>query len=147
MLIDQITTDMKIAMREKDTIRLTTIRHIRSELLLISKESKDTVLTDQQALTCIEKLLKQRRESAKQFRAANREDLASKEDEEADILKAYLPEPLDEDQIHKLIDQAFAELKPEGIRDMGKIVSHLKNQLAGRADMSRVSQIVKERLA
>jgi hypothetical protein len=146
MLMDQITADMKTAMREKDTVRLTTIRNIRSELLLLSKESKDAVVTDQQALACIEKLLKQRRESAKQFRAADREDLAVKEDAEADILKTYLPEPLSEDEIKQLIDQAFAELNPEGMRDMGKVIGHLKGQLAGRADMGQVSQIVKARL-
>jgi hypothetical protein len=146
MLVDQITADMKTAMREKDTVRLTTIRNVRSEILLLSKESKDAVVTDQQAMACVEKLLKQRRESAKQFRAADREDLAAKEDQEAEILKGYLPEPLSEDEINQLIDQAFAELKPEGMRDMGKVIGHLKSQLAGRADMGQVSQIVKGRL-
>jgi uncharacterized protein YqeY len=147
MLVDQITADMKAAMRDKDAIRLMTIRLLKSEILLLSKESKDAVVTDEQAIACVEKLIKQRRESARQFRAADREDLAVKEDQEAEILKVYMPEPLNEASIHQLIDQAFCELKPEGIRDMGKVVSHLKNQLAGRADMAQVSQIVKARLA
>ena len=146
-LVDQITADMKTAMREKDTLRLSTIRHVRSEILLLSKESRDAVVTDQQALTCVEKLMKQRRESAKQFRAANREDLAEKEDQEAEILKKYLPEPLSENEIASLIDQAFAKLQPAGMRDMGKVVAHLKDQIAGRADMGLISLQVKARLS
>jgi uncharacterized protein len=145
-LVDQITADMKSAMRNKDTVRLTTIRMLRSEFLLISKEQKDAVVSDEQALACVEKLVKQRRESAKQFRAANREDLAEKEDQESQILKAYLPEPLSDDEVSALINQAFDELKPEGMRDMGKLIGHLKGQMAGRADMGQVSKQVKERL-
>ena len=146
-LVDQITADMKTAMRDKDTLRLSTIRHVRSEILLLSKESRDAVVTDQQALTCVEKLMKQRRESAKQFRAANREDLAEKEDQEAEILKKYLPEPLSENEIASLIDQAFTKLQPAGMRDMGKVVAHLKDQIAGRADMGLISLQVKARLS
>lgn len=146
-LVDQITADMKTAMRNKDTLRLTTIRMLRSELLLISKESKDAVVTDEKAVACAEKLVKQRRESAKQFRAAGREDLAEKEDQECKILQAYLPEPLSESEVAQLIDQAFDTLKPEGMRDMGKIIGHLKGHMAGRADMGQVSKIVKERLS
>jgi len=145
-LINQLTADMKIAMRNKETLRLNTIRNVRSEILLLSKEGKGTVVTDQQALACIDKLLKQRRESAKQFRAANREDLAEKEDQEAEILKAYLPEPLTKDELALLIEDAFTKLQPTGMRDMGKIIAYLKDQIAGRADMSQVSEDVKARL-
>ncbi len=145
-LIEQITADMKSAMRDKDTVRLTTIRMLRSELLLLSKEKKDAVVTDEQALACVEKLVKQRREAAKQFRAADREDLAVKEEQETEILKIYLPEPMSDDEVASLINQAFDELKPEGMRDMGKVIGHLKAKLAGRADMGQVSQQVKARL-
>lgn len=145
-LIEQITTDMKSAMREKDTVRLTTIRMLRSEILLLSKEKKDAVVTDDQALACVEKLVKQRREAAKQFRAADREDLAEKEDQESLILKVYLPEPMSDNEVAALIDQAFDELKPDGMRDMGKVIAHLKGKFAGRADMGQVSQQVKARL-
>ena len=145
-LVDQITADMKTAMREKDSLRLTTLRMLKSELLLISKAAKDAPVTDQQAMTCIEKLVKQRKEAARQYQGANREDLADKELQEAQVLQAYLPEPMSEAELTALIDQVFAELKPEGMRDMGKVVGQLKAKTAGRADMAAVSQQVKARL-
>lgn len=145
-LADQITADMKTAMREKDSLRLTTLRMLKSELLLLSKEAKDATLSDEKALACVEKLVKQRKEAARQYQAANREDLADKELQEAQILQTYLPEPMSEAELNVLIDQVFTELKPEGMRDMGKVVATLKAKTAGRADMAAVSQQVKARL-
>lgn len=146
-LSEQIVADIKDAMRAKDTLRTSTLRMLRSELLLLTKTANaDEQVTDSQVITIVEKLIKQRKDSANQFRAADREELAQKEELEASILAAYLPEQLSEDEISTLIDSAFAEVKPETMRDMGKIMAILKPQLAGRADMGQVSQIIKSRL-
>lgn len=142
----RINEDMKSAMRAKDTERLSAIR-----LLLAAIKQKEVdervALTDTDVIGVIEKLLKQRRDSISQFLAAQRKDLADKEQFEVTVLEAYMPQPLSESEVAALIEQAIAASGASGMKDMGKVMAELKPKLAGRADMSAVSNKLKARLS
>ena len=146
-LSDQIVADIKTAMRARDTLRLTTLRMLRSDLLLLSKSQDDAPATDAQVIDLAVKMVSKRKDAAKQFRQAKREDLAEKEDLESTILSHYLPTPLSASELSTLIEAAFDQVKPEGMRDMGKLMGILKPQIAGRADMGAISQQLKDRLS
>ena len=143
---ERITEDMKAAMRAREPQRLSTIR-----LLLAALKQKEiderVVLADADVLAIIEKLIKQRRDSISQYLAAKRQDLADVESYEVNLLQAYLPQQLAEGEILAEIDLAIAEFGTASAKEMGKIMSILKARLAGRADMSRVSALVKTKLA
>lgn len=141
----QITGDMKDAMRSGDKERLATIRLI---LAAIKKEEVDSrsELSDEQILTQLDKMQKQRRESITQFEAANRVDLADKEKQELEIIKGYLPEQLSAEEISELISSAISNTGASSMRDMGKVMGILKPQLQGRADMGAVSAQLKSLL-
>ena len=144
-LKDTIQADMKAAMRAGDKQRLGTIRML---LAAIKQREVDerTELDDSAVLQIVEKLIKQRREAAAQFAAANRTDLQHKEESEAELLQAYLPEPLDAASLDTLIDTVIGETGASSIRDMGKVMNAIRAQAQGRADMGLVSQKVKARL-
>ena len=137
---------MKAAMRARDAARLSAIR-----LLLAALKQREVderiVLTDADVLSVIEKMLKQRRESIVQFEKAARTDLAEVEKFEVGVLSAYLPQQLGEDEIQKEIQSVIAETGASGIKDMGKVMAALKPRLAGKADMAKVSGLVKGRLS
>lgn len=145
-LIETINEDIKSAMRSKDSERLTTLRMLKAA---IKQRDIDTqsVATDQDALAIINKMVKQRKESTEQYLAAQRPELAEKEQLEINILTAYLPEQLDEAAILNAIDQAITESGAQSIKDMGAIMGLLKSQLQGQADMSIVSKHVRTRLS
>ena len=145
-LIETINEDIKSAMRSKDSERLTTLRMLKAA---IKQRDIDTqsVATDQDALTIINKMVKQRKESTEQYLAAQRPELAEKEQLEINILTAYLPEQLDEAAILTAIDQAITESGAQSIKDMGAVMGLLKSQLQGQADMSIVSKHVRTRLS
>jgi uncharacterized protein YqeY len=144
-LKEQITEDMKTAMRARDTARLGTVR-----LLLSAMKQKEVderaVLTDADILAIIDKMVKQRRESIAQFEKAGRNDLADGEKAEIAVLSAYLPQQLGEAEVAKAIEAAIAETGAAGAKDMGKVMGLLKSRLAGRADMGKVSGLVKAKL-
>lgn len=144
-LKQQITEDMKTAMRAKDTQRLGAIR-----LLLAAIKQREVderiELSDEQVIAAIEKMLKQRRESISQYEAANRQDLADVEKLEVSVLQGYMPQPLSEQEIEALVAEAISASGAAGIKDMGKVVGLLKPRMAGRADMGKVSAMVKARL-
>ena len=133
-------------MRARDAARLSAIR-----LLLAALKQREVderiVLTDADVLSVIEKMLKQRRESIVQFEKAARTDLAEVEKFEVGVLSAYLPQQLGEDEIQKEIQSVVAETGASGIKDMGKVMAALKPRLAGKADMAKVSGLVKGRLS
>ena len=137
-----IIEDMKDAMRAGDKARLGAIR---MALAAIKQKEVDERITldDEAVLTVLEKMLKQRRESITQFRDAGREDLAKREEAEAEILTAYMPEPLAEDELGAIVKAAISETGAESMRDMGKVMAIVKAQAQGRADMSAVSAMVK----
>jgi len=145
-LKEQLTDDMKAAMRAKESGRLAAVRLIISEVK--RKELDDqTELNDTQVLAVIEKMIKQRKDSITQFEAGNRPDLADIEKAEMAILSAYMPAGLSDDEIAAEVTAAVAATGATGPQDMGKLMGVLKPKLAGRADMTVVSALVKKALA
>ena len=145
-LQQQITEDMKNAMRAKDSARLTTIRMLTAAIKQKEVDER-VVLTDADVLAIVDKLVKQRRDSVAAFEKAERADLVEKEQAEIEILTAYLPKALTDAEIADEIASAIASLGVSGPQGMGKVMADLKPRLAGRADMTRVSGLVKAALA
>ena len=145
-LKDQITEDMKTAMRAKDSERLGTIR-----LLLAALKQKEVdervVLDDAAVIAIVDKLIKQRKDSLEAFQKAERKDLADKEAAELVVLQAYLPARLSADEVLAEVKAIVAELDAKGPGDMGKVMGAVKAKLAGKADMGQVSAAVKTALA
>ena len=145
-LKNRITEDMKSAMRAKDTARLSALRLLLAAIKQREvDERKD--LTDADIVSVIDKMLKQRRDSVTQYEAAKRQDLADAEKFEMTVLQAYMPQALSEAEIAAAVAAAVAESGAQGPQDIGKVMAVLKPKLAGRADMTAVSKLVKERLA
>lgn len=142
----RINEDMKAAMRAKESDRLKAIR-----LLLAAMKQREVderiELSDADVVAIIDKMLKQRRESIAQFEQAGRQDLVQAEQSEIDVLRAYMPQPLGEAEIEVLVTEAIAASGAKSPRDMGAVMTELRPRLAGRADMSKVSQLVKSRLS
>ncbi len=144
-LKENINEDMKSAMRSKDTARLGAIRLLQSALK--QKEVDERInLNDEDILVIIEKMLKQRRDSIDAFKNANRQDLVEKEEFEVAVLQEYMPEPLTDDEIMKIIDQAIVNTGSSSMKDMGAVMNAIKQQLSGRANMADVSQKIKSKL-
>jgi uncharacterized protein YqeY len=145
-LKDQITEDMKTAMRAKDSERLGTIR-----LLLAALKQKEVdervVLDDAAVVAIVDKLIKQRKDSFEAFQKADRKDLADKEAAEMVVLQAYLPARLSADEVAAAVKAIVVELGASGPGDMGKVMGAVKARLAGKADMGQVSAAVKAALA
>ena len=145
-LKDQITEDMKAAMRARDTERLGTIRLLQAAMK--QKEVDERVTLDDAAVIAIvDKLIKQRKDSVAAFTQAARQDLADKESTEITVLQAYLPARLSEAEINAAVAAIVAELGAAGPGDMGKVMGAVKTRLAGKADMGLVSAAVKAALA
>lgn len=144
-LVAQIKEDMKTAMRSKDMPRLSTIRLILAAVKQYEVD-KRIEIDDANLVILLEKMLKQRRDSIVQFEKAGRDELAKQEQFESDIIQTYLPEPLSEEEVVALIEQALKDTGAESMKDMGKVIGLLKPQLQGRADMAKVSALVKQKL-
>ena len=145
-LKDQITEDMKTAMKAKDSARLLTIRGLLAALK--QKEVDERVTLDDAAVIgIVDKLIKQRKDSISQFSAAGRTDLVDKETAELKVLEGYLPQRLGADEIAAEVAKIVAETGASGPGDMGKVMGAVKAQLAGKADMGQVSAAVKAALA
>ncbi len=145
-LKSQLNDDVKTALRAGDKARLSVLR---MALAAIKQREVDEriELDEAQELATLEKMIKQRRESAAQYDSGQREDLAAKERAEIELLSAYLPAQLTDAELDALVDAALAETAATSVRDMGKVMALLKQRAAGRADMGQVSQRVKARLA
>jgi uncharacterized protein YqeY len=142
----RIQDDMKSAMRAGDKERLATIRLILAAIK--QREVDERIqLDDAQVLAVLEKMVKQRRESIAQFEAGGRADLVAKESAELAVLAAYMPEPLSEPELDRLIAATIAETGAASIKDMGKVMSALKPKVQGRADMGALGARVKARLS
>jgi len=145
-LKQQLTDDMKAAMKSGDKERLATIRLINAAIK--QKEVDERIeITDDAVLAVLEKMVKQRKDSIGQYEAAGREDLAAVERAELAVIDAYLPAKLGEAEILAAIDAAIAQTGAAGPADMGKLMGVLKPRLAGQADMGQVSALVKKKLA
>ena len=145
-LKDQITEDMKTAMRAKDAERLLTIRGLLAAMKQREVDERIT-LDDAAVIAIIDKLVKQRKDSIAQFTTGGRQDLADKESAELTVLEGYLPQRLDAAAIASEVAAVVAELGAAGPSDMGKVMAAVKTRLAGKADMSLVSAAVKQALA
>jgi len=141
----QIQEDVKSAMRARDQKRLTALRLITAAIKQVEVD-KRIEMDDKAVLAVLDKMVKQRRDSLEQYQAAGRDDLASQEKFELDLIAVYLPEALSADELAALIEQAVAETGASSIRDMGTVMNKLREQVQGRADMKAVSSAVKEKL-
>ena len=141
----QISDDVKAAMRSKDKERLAALRLIQAAFK--QREVDERIeLSDEQVIAILDKMAKQHRDSIEQFNQAGRTDLAEKEQYELDIIDAYLPAKLSDEEINALIEEAISSTGAESIKDMGKVMGVLKGKLQGRADMGKVSGLIKSRL-
>ncbi len=142
----RISEEMKQAMRDKATARLSTIRMLLAAIKQREIDERIT-LDDAQVLGVIEKMIKQRRESIVQFEKGARPDLVANEQAELDLLLTYMPAQMGDDEIASAVDAALAQTGAKTPADMGKVMALLKPQLAGRADMGKVSALIKSKLA
>lgn len=147
-LQDKVMTAMKEAMKNKDANALTSLRAIKSELLLAQTEtgSKEN-LTEEQEIKILQKLVKQRKDSAAIFTEQGREDLSQPELDQAAVIEQFLPEQLSEDEIAKIISAIIAKTGASGMKDMGKVMGLVSQELAGKADGKTISSIVKDKLS
>ena len=145
-LKSQLQSDMKSSMKSGDKGRLGVIRLMLAAIKQI--EVDERIELDNARITAVlDKMAKQRRESITQFDLAGRDDLTAIEQAELKIIQEYLPEALSEDEINELVEQSIASTSAVSIKDMGKVMGMLKPQLQGRADMGKVSQLIKSRLS
>lgn len=148
-LSQQITEDMKSAMREKNTVALNTIRMLKSAIknAAIEKGGADAELNDAEIVSVIRKQVKTRQDSITQYEAAGRQELADKEKEEIAVLEGYLPQAMSEAEIAVLIDAAIAEVGATSKKEMGQVMKLVQERAAGRADGKALSQAVMARLS
>jgi len=144
-LVDQVKAAMKAAMKAREKQTLATIRLIQAEYKRVEVDERIEI-DDVRALSIMDKMVKQRRDSAKQYRDAERPELADQEDAEIAIIQTFLPAQLSAEEIDALIDDALAGIEAEGMAAMGALMGKLKPQLQGRADMGEVSKRVKAKL-
>jgi uncharacterized protein YqeY len=141
----RISEDMKNAMRAKDSARLGAIRLLQSAIK--QREVDERIeLNDGQVIEAIEKMLKQRRDSISQYEAANRHDLADVEKFEVTVLQEYLPQALTDDEVAAILEQVISETGAADIKDMSKVMAAVKPLVVGRADMGKISGLIKTRL-
>lgn len=142
---EQILNDLKEAMKAQDKKTLAVIRMVKGAMQM-EELNKKKELNDDEVIALIAKQIKTRKESIVEFEKGNRQDLIDATNEEINILNKYMPEQLSEEEVNKIIDEIFEEVKPESMRDMGKIMGQANAKLKGRADMSIVSSIIKNKL-
>ncbi|KTD23157.1 GatB/YqeY domain-containing protein [Legionella londiniensis] len=143
---EQISNDLKEAMRAKDKQQLETLRLINAAVKQVEVDERVEV-DDVRMLAILDKLAKQRKESISQFKSAGRDDLVAQEEYELGIINRYLPVPLTNEEVKALIDNAIDTVGAKQMSDMGKVMAILKPQMQGRADMSKVSSLIKEKLS
>lgn len=147
-LQDKVMAAMKDAMKEKNQEALAALRAVKSEILLAQTEtgSKEE-LTEEQEIKILSKLVKQRKDSAAIFSQQNRADLAEPELAQAEIISQFLPAQLSEEEIEKVVEETISKVGAEGMKDMGKVMGIVNQQLAGQADGKTISTIVRAKLA
>jgi uncharacterized protein YqeY len=145
-LTSKIQADMRSGMKSKNADLVSTIRLLLAAIKQQEIDKREQ-LTDSDVLTIVEKLVKQRRESIKIYTEAGRNDLASKESAELEILTTYMPKQLSDEEVELIIQETLSSLDAREPKDMGKVMAALKTQLSGKADLSRVSTRVRELLS
>lgn len=151
MIKEKIKSEMILAMKSKDNERLTTIRGIvakvkEKEIEMRTSESQPE-LDDTGILVVMQQMIKQRNDSISEYTKANRADLAEKESREITVIRSFMPQPLNENEVTEAIKSAISELKAESIKDMGKVVNYVKDKYVGRIDPASVSKKIKDLLS
>lgn len=154
MLLDSIKKDLKIAMKAKETLKISTLRMITSSIKNIEinnrtsskDESSNESLSDNEIIQLLTKMIKQRKESAEIYSKSNRNDLEKKENDEIEIIEQYMPSQINDDEIDKLINEIIDETGSSSIKDMGRVMTILKEKYSGQMDFGKASLIVKEKL-
>ena len=145
-MYDKIKSDIVSALKEKDTLKLQTLRGIKGEVDL-EHINKKVEINDDLVITVLSRGIKTRRESIVEFEKGNRQDLIEKTQSEIDLLQTYLPAQLSDEEINKVLDDAFNKVNPTSAKEMGLIMREVTPLLKGKADMGKVSSMIKERLA
>lgn len=149
-LNDQLTEDLKQAMRAKDQARLRTVRSLRAAIKQKEIEERhggEAHLSEEQIIAVVQKQAKQRREAIEQYEQAGRDDLMAKEREELDIIETYLPKQLGDDEIRSVVEEIVAAIGASSMRDMGRVMSAALQQLQGRAEGRRINEIARALLS
>ena len=154
MLLDSIKKDLKIAMKAKENLKISTLRMITSSIKNIEinnrtsskDESSNESLSDNEIIQLLTKMIKQRKESAEIYKESDRSDLEKKENDEIEIIEKYMPSQINDDEIDKLINEIIDETGSSSIKDMGRVMTILKEKYSGQMDFGKASLIVKEKL-
>jgi len=145
-LFNKLQEEMKAAMKSGDKDKLSTIRMLISEIKKVQIDSKKE-LSDEEIISILQKYIKQRKEAYAQYEQAGRKDLAEKELKEIEIVQQFLPPPLSEEELIKIVEETIQEVGASSIKDMGKVVKAVMDKVKGRAEGSLTSKIVKEKLS
>jgi uncharacterized protein YqeY len=145
-LFNKLQEEMKAAMKSGDKDKLSTIRMLISEIKKVQIDSKKE-LSDEEIISIMQKYIKQRKEAYAQYEQAGRKDLAEKELKEIEIVQQFLPPPLSEEELIKIVEEIIQEVGASSIKDMGKVVKAVMDKAKGRAEGSLISKIVKEKLS
>ena len=150
MLLDLIKEDLKIAMKAKDSLTVSTLRMVTSAIknVEINNRASDSSgsINESEIIQLISKMIKQRKESAEIFSTSDRKDLEKKENDEIKIIQKYMPLQIDDSKINSILDEAIKETDSVQIRDMGKVMSFLKDNYSGQLDFGKVSGMLKDKL-
>ena len=150
MLLDLIKEDLKIAMKSKDSLTVSTLRMVTSAIknVEINNRASDSSgsINESEIIQLISKMIKQRKESAEIFSTSDRKDLEKKENDEIKIIQKYMPLQIDDSKINSILDEAIKETDSVQIRDMGKVMSFLKDNYSGQMDFGKVSVMLKDKL-
>lgn len=146
-LQEKVMAEMKAAMKAKDTVALESLRAIKSAILLAKTEKVGTELSEEDEIKLVQKLVKQRKDSAAIYQQQGREDLAEPELAQVAVIEKFLPEQLTEEEIEKVVVQTIDSIGASGMQDMGKVMGVVSKELAGQADGKTISSIVKAKLS
>ncbi len=146
-LFEKINEDIKIAMKAKETDKLTSLRAIKAELLLLKTSGKGDDIDESVAIDVLQKMVKQRKQSADIFKQQGRNDLADKEMKEVSFIMPYLPEQMSQEEINASIAEIISQVKASSIKDMGKVMGIASKKLKGKAESKLIAEIVKKQLS
>ena len=147
-ILSNLTEEIKNAMRAKESLKLESLRAIKSAVLLAqTAKGGGAELSDEEAIKILQRLVKQRKESASIFREQGRSDLAEPEEAQAQVIASFLPEQLSEEEVAKLIAEIISKTGAEGMKDMGKVMGMASQQLSGKAEGKTIANIVKQKLS
>ncbi len=147
MLEEKILNDYKQAMKAKDSLKSSVLSYLRAEIINVAIAKKKKTLEDNDCLAVIKKQIKQHQDSIAQFRQGNRNDLADKEAREMEVLQAYLPPQLSEDELKEIIEEIIGSTGAQGLKDMGKVMKEASARVGQSADSKLLSELVRQRLS